>query len=113
QTTFAEVDAVITGKHGVVPNDTFFGNLWGINQASDFDMNGPEAWDWERGRSTVITVILDIGVQLNHPDLNVYGGNDLTGNGTGGYPGNSCDNHGTAVASCVSGRFNNATGVVG
>src|SRR6185295_17794639 len=64
------------------------------------------------GLSSVVVVVLDIGVQLNHPDLNIAATNsDWTGQGSGGYPVNSCDNHGTACAGCISGIINNSLGV--
>ncbi len=119
ETTFAECDNITTGKHNLIPNDTFFGDLWGIHNTGqaggtvDADMDGVEAWDITTGSNAVITIIMDVGVQQAHPDLNSGPGNDFTGNGSGGEPINACDNHGTAVASCISGRINNGLGVVG
>jgi subtilisin family serine protease len=117
---FAEPDMMITGSSDLIPNDTYFNNLWGIHNTgqtggtADADMNGPEAWDITTGSSSVTVAIFDIGVQLNHPDLNIAAVNaDFTGQGGGGAPVNSCDKHGTACASCVSGIINNGIGVVG
>ncbi|MCX5691786.1 MAG: S8 family serine peptidase, partial [Planctomycetota bacterium] len=117
---FAEPDMMITGMGGLIPNDPFFPNLWGINNTgqsggvADADMNGPEAWDITTGSASVTVAIFDIGVQLNHPDIGMAAVSaDFTGTGGGGAPGNACDNHGTACASCVSGIINNGIGITG
>lgn len=119
QTLFAEPDMVFTGRGGAVPNDPRFGELWGLHNTgqsggqNDFDMDVPEAWDVHAGSSAIINVVIDTGVDLTHPDLNLAPGNDLTGNNTLGGPGNNCDNHGTPVAGCIAARSNNSTGVAG
>ncbi|MEM7260542.1 MAG: S8 family serine peptidase [Planctomycetota bacterium] len=110
------------GRKDLIPNDAFFGDLWGIRNvgqgfgwAFDQDIDGSEAWDTTTGVSTVVVVVLDDGAQMGHPDLNALAGQDFTtgGTGTGGEPGNSCDNHGTAVAGCIAAKINNSIGVVG
>ncbi|TWT41067.1 Thermophilic serine proteinase precursor [Phycisphaerae bacterium RAS1] len=117
---FAEPDMLRRGVPRLIPNDQFFSILWGVHNTGqsggtvDQDMDGPEAWDITTGAATIKVAILDEGVQQNHPDLNVLAGADFTGNNTvGGGPFNSCDNHGTAVAGCVSAIINNVSGVVG
>ncbi len=116
---FAEPDWAFTVREALIPNDTFFGNLWGINNTgqsggtADQDMDGPEAWDITTGDNAVIVTVIDVGTELTHPDLNLAPGADFSGNGTNGGPFNSCDNHGTAVAGCVSAIINNGVGVVG
>ncbi|HEX2838127.1 MAG TPA: S8 family serine peptidase [Phycisphaerales bacterium] len=116
---FAEADMIVSARNEIIPNDTFFGNLWGIHNTgqsggtADQDMDGPEAWDITTGSNSIIVNVLDTGTQLNHPDLNLAPGLDPTGAGTNGGPGNVCDNHGTAVSSCVSAFINNNLGVVG
>jgi len=73
----------------------------------DADMDTPEAWAIEAGDPSVITVVIDTGVQLNHPDINVIGGADFTSDpATSGGPFNPYDNHGTAVASCIAAPIN-------
>jgi hypothetical protein len=37
-----------------IPNDSFFSNLWGLNNAGDTDIDGPEAWDITQGNSNVV-----------------------------------------------------------
>jgi subtilisin family serine protease len=65
------------------------------------------------GDSQVKVLVLDDGVQRDHPDLNVGGGADFTGQGVGGDPATACDGHGTAVAGCVAAVIDNGAGTVG
>ena len=51
------------------PNDFYFSYQWHMDQASDHDIDAPEAWDIETGDESVIVVILDTGVRYYHPDL--------------------------------------------
>lgn len=116
---FAEPDIMWTGVKHLTPNDPRYPSQWGLNNVGqsggtpNMDMDGPEAWDISLGSETIIVAILDDGVDQLHPDLNQIPGFDATGNGTNGAPLNSCDNHGTAVAGCVSAVINNATGGTG
>lgn len=117
EVNFAEPDMVFTARADLIPNDPQFNQLWGIHQASNFDMDGPEAWDITIGHSSVITIIMDDGIELTHPDLasNIAFAMDFTGNGTGGnhIASNPCEGHGTNVAGCVAAIINNSLGVVG
>ncbi len=117
---FAEPDTVFTGRSSQIPNDPQFSQCWGLRNTGqsggllDFDMDAEEAWDLNTGSPSVITVIIDVGVDANHPDLNLAPGNDFTGDSPAdGNPKNQFDNHGTAVAGCVSAKINNGLGVVG
>jgi subtilisin family serine protease len=118
---YAEPDFIITGRGNMIPNDTLFGDVWGIHNTGqsggtiDADMDGPEAWDITTGDPSIKVLILDVGVEQTHPDINQLPGADVTseGPGGGGGPVNVCDNHGTAVAGCVSATINNALGTVG
>ncbi|MCH7631949.1 MAG: S8 family serine peptidase, partial [Planctomycetes bacterium] len=116
---FAEPDMIMTVRKSLIPNDQFFSLLWGLHNTGqsggtvDMDMDGPEAWDISTGDPSIVVAILDDGTQQNHPDINQVPGADFTGSGTGGGPGNACDNHGTAVAGCTSAIINNSIGVVG
>lgn len=116
---FAESDMIMTARRMLTPNDPYFSLLWGLHNTGqsggtpDMDVDAPEAWDISTGDSSIKVVILDDGVEQDHPDINQLSGWDFTGQGTGGGPGNQCDNHGTAVAGCVSAIINNSTGVVG
>jgi len=116
---WAEPDMHFTAVHCLTPNDPGYPSLWGINNTGQFggvpdiDMDGNLAWDISTGVSTVKIVILDSGVQQDHPDINQLTGMDFTGGDTDGGPGNVCDNHGTTVAGCITARINNALGTVG
>ncbi len=119
ETKFAEPDMIMTARKNLIPDDPYFPSLWGLHNTGqsggtvDMDMDGPEAWDINTGDPAIITVILDDGVQQDHPDINQIAGHDFTSAGTDGGPGNQCDNHGTTVAGCTSAIINNGLGVVG
>lgn len=53
----------------VIPNDPYFSLQWGLNQATDADIDAPEAWDIHTGSSSIKIGIIDTGVDPNHPDL--------------------------------------------
>ncbi len=123
---FAEPDMIFTGRNeSLLPNDTFFSSAWGLHNTGqngscqrvvgtpDMDMDAPEAWDITTGDPNIMVLIMDNGVQQDHPDLNQIPGEDFTGQGGGGGPFNACDNHGTAVAGGVSAIINNNLGIVG
>lgn len=124
---WAEPEMTFSGLSDIYPNDTEFGSLWGIENTgqgingtwgtNDMDMDGNEAWNVTRGNSGVQVLVIDTGVQQDHPDINQNAGRDFTTGAAdgiaGGGPANACDNHGTAVAGCISARFNNSLGVVG
>ena len=117
---FAEPNMVFTGIGGFIPNDPGFPNCWGIHNTGQFggtpdmDMDGPEAWDLTTGDASTRVVVIDTGVQQDHPDIHQRSGADVTSDGPGdGGPVNDCDNHGTAVAGCVSAIINNDLGTVG
>ena len=62
------------GKHRIVysPNDPNWtnANQWYLRSTgTDHDIDAPEAWDLERGDSTVFLGITDTGVLRTHPDL--------------------------------------------
>ena len=82
------------------------------------DVNVSSVWCFHEGDPGVNVMILDSGVQMDHPDIRISGGFDFTNlpSSPAGAPGNACDNHGTPVAGVVSGRRNNldfVTGVCG
>ncbi len=117
---FAEPDWVFTGAGGYLPNDPSFAHLWGLDNAGqsggtpDVDINATEAWDITQGDAAIRVVVIDTGVQQDHPDINQLGGADVTSDGPGtGGPVNSWDRHGTPVAGCVSATIDNSLGVVG
>jgi subtilisin family serine protease len=121
---FVEADIVFTAtRHEVIPNDVGFSQCWGHRNTGtsgglvNFDMNTSNVWSITQGSPTVKILILETGIQQNHPDINQLVGRDFTTNVVngiaGGEPSNSCDNHGTAVAGCVTSIINNSIGTVG
>ncbi|HWL93854.1 MAG TPA: S8 family serine peptidase [Phycisphaerae bacterium] len=124
---WAQPETMFTGQGSIWPNDPEFDDLWGIYNSGqgiaglwgvdDMDMDGEEAWNITRGVAGVRVLVIETGVQQDHPDINQDAGRDFTthlADGfAGGGPGNMCDNHGTAVAGCISARFNNGIGPVG
>lgn len=120
RTEFAEPNTIFSGRHDDTPNDPYYEDLWALDNVGQLwgpkgvDMDVDVAWEGSPFAWTVRVLVLDTGVELSHPDLNIGGGADFTqGTSYGGNPGNSCDNHGTAVAGCISAKKNNSLGVVG
>ncbi len=108
-----------------VPNDTYFGNQWGLQNTGSSggtagaDISAPEGWDIRRTVTPgKVVAILDTGMALNHPDLqaNLWRAAD----GTSGYDFVNNDSepeddngHGTHVAGIIGAVGNNALGVSG
>lgn len=102
-----------------VPNDPYFPYQWGLRSAGafgaihDLDIDADEAWDTETGDASIKILVIDVGVEQDHPDINQLAGGDFTGAGGGGGPVNACDNQGTNVAGCITGIMNNSAGIAG
>ncbi|MEY2530915.1 MAG: hypothetical protein QOI96_1000, partial [Verrucomicrobiota bacterium] len=119
---YAEPDMIVTSHANLIPTDPSFASSWGLRNTGQaggqagFDMKATAAWDVTLGSPSVIVLILDVGVQQNHPDINQVTGRDFTSdslsNPNGG-PFGQYDNHGTLVAGCVSERINNGLGTAG
>jgi subtilisin family serine protease len=119
---YAEPDMIVTGHANLIPTDPSFGASWGLKNTGQsggqagFDMKATSAWDITLGSSSVVVLILDVGVQQDHPDINQIAGRDFTSNAASnpeGGPFGVYDNHGTWVAGCVSERINNGLGTAG
>jgi len=120
------------------PNDPRFGELWGLQAASDADIDAPEAWDTQTGAQNVLVAVIDTGVDYTHEDLraNVWrnpgesgGGRETNGrdddaNGfiddVHGWDFAGDDNdpkddngHGSHVAGTIAAAGDNGVGVVG
>lgn len=106
-----------------LPSDPDFALSWGLHNTGqdvggmigipDFDMDAPEAWELTTGDPSVVILVMDVGVQFDHPDLVVWAGADFTGSGTGGGPTAPCASHGTAVSGCVAALMDNGLGTTG
>jgi subtilisin family serine protease len=103
----------------IPPNDALYGQLWGLNQASDFDIDAPEAWATTTGSDQVVVGVIDSGVAYDHPDL----AGNMWSHPVSGAPGRDFvedddtpldyNGHGTHVAGTVGAVGNNMIGVTG
>jgi subtilisin family serine protease len=134
---WVEPDYVV--RIAAVPNDTYFGDLWGLNNTgqtggtADADIDAPEAWDALSGGEVIVAVV-DTGVDYSHEDLaaNIWrnageiDGNGLDDDGNGyvddtrGWDFVNDDNdpfddneHGTHVSGTIAAEGDNGLGVVG
>jgi len=98
-----------------VNNDPLLVHQWAINNTGQFggtpgaDMSVQSAWSIAHGLGIKVAV-LDLGVQLDHPDLinNLLSGYDATGGGSmGACDNNAHNNHGTLCAGVIVATFNN------
>lgn len=88
------------------PDDPDFGRQWGLQR-----IKAPQAWQIVRGDADITIAVIDEGVELAHPDLDVFpqswnASNDTPNGGPTG-------NHGTACAGIAAARLGNALGVAG
>ncbi|MHC4375315.1 MAG: S8 family serine peptidase [Planctomycetota bacterium] len=111
---------------GASTNDTYSKQQWAFeNTGADlgdgffglagFDMNLDEVANFTTGDASVGVLVIDVGVDDNHPDLSWSLGIDLMG-GTAGLAGsnqNVCDLHGTWVAGVTSALRDNNEGIAG
>jgi subtilisin family serine protease len=94
------------------PNDPFFPQLWGLQQANDADIDAPEAWNLTTGSLGVTVAVVDTGVAYTHPDLaaNMVAGWDFFSHDSD--PSDAVG-HGTHVAGTIGAFGNNGAGVSG
>lgn len=90
----------------IIPNDTFYPQQWGLQR-----INAPSAWPLTEGDPNVVVAVLDQGVELTHPDLNLWpiSYSTITHTNNGGPVGS----HGTPCAGIIGARIDNALGVSG
>src|SRR5205085_5558716 len=89
-----------------VPNDPLFANQWGLQR-----VNAPNAWPISDGDPNIVIAVLDQGVELGHPDLNLWPVSYSTITHTN--DGSPVGNHGTACAGIIGAKIDNALGVTG
>lgn len=72
---YAEPDFVLRPSEAVMPDDTQFPELYGLNNTGqnsgtpDADIDAPEAWTNETGSSNTVVAVIDTGVDIRHEDL--------------------------------------------
>jgi thermitase len=96
----------------VVPDDPRFTEQWYLDQASDHDIDMPEAWAVQGSAVTVIVAVLDSGVDLDHPDLAavILPGRDFVNDDNDPTDDNG---HGSNVAGLIGAIADNGIGVAG
>jgi len=105
----APIDLGVSAAADVSPNDIGFFLQWGLAQ-----IQMPQAWGIEKGRSTVKIAILDTGCDLNHPDLRDRIDRSDSYNVLNPSRAPEDDNgHGTHVAGIIGAASNNGIGVAG
>ena len=102
-----------------VGNDTFGARHWDLRNAgqiaglgnddNDLHVSPSEAWSLVSVSSDVVVAVVDSGVDLTHPDMNLVTGYDFNGSTGGGPRGD----HGTACAGEVGAILDNSEGVIG
>jgi thermitase len=121
---YAEPNVILRAQ--AIPNDPRFGELWGLNNANDADIDAPEGWDAAGlgafpGAGGVRIGIVDTGIEQAHPDLSGQTVACARSQGllpimSGSIQVGQCaddNDHGTHVAGTIAAKANNGTGVAG
>ena len=88
------------------PNDPLFPSQWGLER-----IGAPRGWEIVRGDPAVVVAVIDEGVELGHPDLEVH---PQSWNASSDTPdGSPTGDHGTACAGIIGARLDNGLGVTG
>lgn len=99
------------------PNDPLFPTQWGLKNTGQgggsggFDIAFSQAYGITQGSSDVIVAVIDHGIALNHPDLNIHSSSYDTESGTS--PSVIRGSHGTACAGIIGAKTNNGIGIAG
>lgn len=118
--TWAHPDFAMPRASLMLPNDPAFPDQWHLlntgqrNAVEGFDINIEPAWALTTGAGQIVSV-LDSGVDLDHPDLDVIAGPDVIGQDDDPSPdfSHSGAPHGTASAGVIGGKGNNGIGIAG
>jgi thermitase len=109
------------------PSDPAYGQLWGLNNSNNVDVDEPEAWGVTLGNPSTIVAVLDTGIDLFNPDFAGKIWTNFANDASQGYPGDvhgwnfinntpdvrDNDGHGTHVSAIIAAIGNNNDGVVG
>jgi hypothetical protein len=93
------------------PNDPRYSEQWDKVQ-----VKMPQAWSMEKGKASVVAVIVDSGVQTSHPEFpasRTYKGYNSATLVDDGNPVAAAASHGTHVAGIAAAQGNNAVGICG
>lgn len=94
----------------LIVNDPYYSEQWHLNNTSypEIDINFEAARTISTGNSDIIVAVLDEGVQLDHPDLNIL---NISYDTETGQASKLYGDHGTRCAGLISAKTNNRTGV--
>lgn len=98
-------------------NDPLFSSQWALNNTGQnggtagIDIDYCDARSITEGSNSIVVAVLDQGVDLAHPDINIYSKSYDTESGTS--PSRVLGEHGTACAGIISAKTNNNLGVAG
>lgn len=114
-TSFALADEPFVGL-----DDPLFTNAWHLNNTGQLDgvagvdMNILGAWPLSRGEGQLIAIV-DTGIDLDHPDLEIAAGFDFGSDDSDPGPDLVDDDypHGTSMAGVAAGRGDNGLGIAG
>lgn len=107
----------------LIPNDTYFGDLWHLENTGQYpglvagnDINVVPAWDTASGAGVNILVV-DTGIENSHPDLSANTRTDIDfdyySNDSDSSSSSFSEAHGTAVSGVAAAVGNNGSGVIG
>jgi hypothetical protein len=89
-----------------IPDDALYPQQWGLQR-----IGAPRAWPISEGDPNVVIAVLDQGVELGHPDLNLWPVSYSTITHTN--DGSPVGNHGTPCAGIISCKIGNTSGPAG
>ncbi|MFO8066035.1 MAG: S8 family serine peptidase [Bacteroidales bacterium] len=101
------------------PDDPQYSNQWHYHNTgqqsgtADADIDLPEAWDLQKGNTSVIVAVVDGGIDHNHNDLSGNMWPEIGYNFVNNTSTIEPHNHGTHVAGTISASTNNSLGVAG
>ena len=109
------------------PNDPAFGQLWGLNNPNNVDIDAPEAWGVTVGNPSTIVAVIDTGIDLGNRDFAGKIWTNPANDAAAGYPNDvhgwnfitntndvqDDDGHGTHVSGIIAAQGNDGYGVVG
>ncbi|HUT78206.1 MAG TPA: S8 family serine peptidase [Polyangia bacterium] len=123
ETRFGAPDFLVERVPRYLTDDPRLDDQWhligGSGAAADADVRFDEALDLAYGTfplaasPTLVVGVCDTGVLVDHEDLRVTAGYDMTGSAVGINPDDNQDGHGTSVAGVAAGVGDNGLGVSG
>jgi len=113
----AEPDLMPESLLESIPNDPLFSNQWNLYNTGQWggqacagnDVKYRNSNDVSLGSASTIVAVIDQGVQMNHPDLNIYSVSYDTMNGSS--PSQVRGNHATSCAGIIAAKTHNSLGV--